>query len=133
MNNLDAALTIVKTNLGVTGESRDAELTELLELSAGTKNDKTWYRPYIVTAYYLPLMGLVQRSGLIEADGAKWVKPSELMPLASHLLSLQEANDCGVEGIDDCWSTNTVRVRLQCGCDAEKGETTSGLIGAMVI
>ncbi|GEM_PF-3501382 len=130
---LTTALAIAKANLGVTGTDRDAEITALLEASAGTDaNGTTNYRPYLVAAYFLPLWGAIARQQLISADGATWLKPKDFDPLITSLLTLQESADCGLT-IDECWSTDNLRERLLCGCKAETGEIAVALLGANVI
>jgi hypothetical protein len=132
---LTTALAIAKSNLGVqaTDTTKDAEITALLEVSAGTDaNGITNYRPYLVSAYFLPLWGAVSRSGLIEADGAKWLKPEDFTPLITSLLTLQSSADCGLT-IDECWGVDALRQRLNCGCEAETGNVVVGLLGANVI
>lgn len=130
---LTVALAIAKANLGITDTSRDVELTAILTASAGTNsNGVTCYRPYLVAAYFLPLWGLVARSQLISADGATWLKPADFLPLIQSLLTLQESADCGLT-IDPCWSTDELRQRLTCQCEAEKGGIVTPLLGAMVI
>ena len=133
--NLNQALAIAKANLGIqpADTSRDAEITAILEASAGKdKNNVTVYRPYIVAAYFLPLWGLLSRQGLIAADGAKWLAPADFLPLIQSLLTLQESADCGLT-IDPCWTVNYLRIRLTCGCEADSGNLLTGVLGAMVI
>jgi len=130
---ITTALAIAKSNLGVTDTSKDAEITAILTASAGTDSTGTTnYRPYLVAAYFLPLWSAISRSQLIEGDGAKWLKPEELTPIITSLLTLQESADCGLK-IDQCWQTNTLRQRLNCGCKAETGNIVTGLLGANVI
>ncbi|NER95349.1 MAG: hypothetical protein F6J86_16175 [Symploca sp. SIO1B1] len=130
---LNTALAIAKSNLGVTDTTKDAEITAILTASAGTDNNGTTnYRPYLVAAYFLPLWGAVSRSGLIEGDGAKWLKPADFTPLITSLLTLQESADCGLT-IDECWGVDAIRQRLNCGCEAETGNVVVGLLGANVI
>ncbi|NEP55996.1 MAG: hypothetical protein F6K31_03095 [Symploca sp. SIO2G7] len=130
---LNTALAIAKSNLGQTGTDRDSEITAILNASAGTDaNGTTNYRPYLVAAYFLPLWGAVSRSGLIEGDGAKWLKPEDFTPLITSLLTLQESADCGLT-IDECWGVDALRQRLNCGCEAETGNVVVGLLGANVI
>lgn len=130
---LPTALAIAKSNLGVTDTTKDAEITAILNASAGTdSNGTTNYRPYLVSAYFLPLWGAVSRSGLIEADGAKWLKPEDFTPLITSLLTLQSSADCGLT-IDECWGVDALRQRLNCGCEAETGNIVVGLLGANVI
>ncbi|NEP13252.1 MAG: hypothetical protein F6K14_24205 [Symploca sp. SIO2C1] len=130
---LNTALAIAKSNLGVTDTTKDAEITAILTASAGTDNNGTInYRPYLVAAYFLPLWGAVSRSGLIEGDGAKWLKPADFTPLITSLLTLQESADCGLT-IDECWGVDALRQRLNCGCEAETGNVVVGLLGANVI
>jgi len=130
---LNTALVIAKSNLGVTDTTKDAEITAILTASTGTDNNGTTnYRPYLVAAYFLPLWGAVSRSGLIEGDGAKWLKPADFTPLITSLLTLQESADCGLT-IDECWGVDALRQRLNCGCEAETGNVVVGLLGANVI
>ncbi|NEP10865.1 MAG: hypothetical protein F6K14_11755 [Symploca sp. SIO2C1] len=130
---LNTALAIAKSNLGVTDTSKDTEITAILNASAGKDSTGTTkYRPYLVAAYFLPLWGAVSRSQLIEGDGAKWLKPTDFAPLITSLLTLQESADCGLK-IDECWQTNALRQRLQCGCEAETGNIVTGFLGAGVI
>lgn len=132
---LNQALAIAKANLGIqpTDVSRDAEITAILQASAGKNKDNvTVYRPYIVAAYFLPLWGLLSRQGLIAADGAKWLAPADFLPLIQSLLTLQESSDCGVT-VDPCWTVDYLRVRLTCGCEADSGDLLVGLLGATVI
>ncbi len=130
---LTQSLEIVKANLQITDTSKDAELTTILENSAGTNSQGILnYRPYLVSAYFLPIQSAIERSLLIEADGAKWLKPDEMIPLITAWLTLQESADCGLV-IDPCWQTDNLRERLICGCKAETGEVGVGLLGAMVI
>lgn len=130
---ISQALEIVKANLKLSDTLRDAELTIILENSAGTNSEGViTYRPYLVSAYFLPIFSAVSRSLLIEADGAKWLKPSDVIPLITAWLTLQESADCGLE-IDPCWQTESLRQRLVCGCEAETGEVSIGVLGAMVI
>lgn len=130
---LTQTLQIVKDNLRLTDTSKDAELTTILENSAGANDEGTiYYRPYLVSAYFLPILSAIQRSLLIEADGAKWLKPSDMIPLITAWLTLQESADCNLT-IDPCWQTSNLRQRLLCGCEAETGEIGVSILGAMVI
>lgn len=120
-SDLDQALAIAKSNLGTQGSSRDAEITALLEASAGTDSTgATRYRPYIVAAYFLPLWGAIDRQMLISADGAKWLSPADMLPFIQSLLTLQESADCGLN-IDPCWRVDSLRLRSTCGCKADDG------------
>lgn len=128
---LNQALGITKGNLSISTTSKDAELTALLEASAGIDVDGiAHYRPYVISAYFLPIQSAIARSLLIEADGAKWLKPSDMLPLITSWLTLQESADCNLE-IDECWRTDDLRTRLLCGCEAETGAILS--LGASVI
>lgn len=131
---LTQSLAIAKSNLGLISSdtSRDIELTAILESSAGTLNGVSHYRPYVVAAYFLPLWGLLSRQGLISADGATWLKPSDFLPLIQSLLTLQESADCGLL-IDPCWTVEDLRVRLTCGCEADSGGLVALTLGAAVI
>ncbi len=129
---LSQALAIARNNLGIVGvaTARDTELTALLIASAGKDNLNTLnYRPYLVAAYFLPLWGAVDRSLLISADGVTWLKPNDLTPLITSLLTLQESADCGLS-IDVCWCVYNLRVKLTCGCEEQK---YIGMMGATVL
>lgn len=131
---ISTALAIAKANLGIstTDTSRDAELSVLLTQSAGVGGGVTYYRPYIVAAYVLPLWSAVSRGTLISADGAKWLAPEDFLPLIQSLLTLQESADCGCE-VDPCWTVDNLRVRLTCGCAADDGSVAPLSLGATVI
>lgn len=133
ITDLDQALAIAKSNLGLSGYNKDVELTILLTASAGVKlpSPTLYYRPYIVAAYLLPLWGVVSRGGLVSADGATWLKPADFLPLITSLLTLQESADCGLT-INPCWSTEELRSRLLCGCDSEKASVIP-MLGATVL
>jgi hypothetical protein len=136
----DAAMAIAKRMLNVddADTARAAELLIILNASAGkdAEGKPRDYRPYIVIAYLLPLWSASERGMLKSADGAVWLTPADLMPFIESLLTMQESADCGLT-IDPCWGVDALRVRLACGCGANKGELAAAAYGggmaAMVI
>jgi hypothetical protein len=132
--NINTALEVAKSNLGIaaTDTARDTEILTILRASQASRTDVTYYRPYLVAAYFLPLWGMLQRQGLIAADDAKWLTPAECLPMIQSLLTFQEAADCGLE-IEPCWSVEALRIRLTCGCDADQAGLLVGMLGAMVL
>lgn len=130
---INTALAIAKANIGLTDTTRDTELLALLIESTGNDGTTTYYRPYVIAAYVLPLWNALARgNGLISADGATWLKPADYEQVLSSLLTLQESADCGLE-IEPCWRVDALRARLLCGCEAEKGAVVQPYLGAMVI
>lgn len=82
----------VKTNPAVrgliSGTTYDAYLNNQLDITAGTKDSITYYRPYYVAAKFLEQ--LRSQQAIAEADGAKFTLLEK--PIAS-LLALQASLD----------------------------------------
>lgn len=83
-----AALARAKERAGIADTSLDETLNEYLDLSAGTVDSVTHYRPFWVAAFYL--MQNIAGQRLSEADGV--VFTGDRTPILS-LLFLQNAYD----------------------------------------
>jgi hypothetical protein len=123
---IEEALPIAKQYSGIspTNYTWDDALTVILNQSRSLES----FRPWITAAFHLWGASGSARQQLYEGDGAKFLKPEDLMPAIEGLLATQEAMDGGLSGIPERWTV--IKIRLLCGC---KSNVVTGSFGGSAI
>jgi len=143
MQDITEALAVVRSLIGDTDGSKDADLTRFLEASKAVCPDGgVHYRPWISAAAYSLGMGgslLLSnryRDGLIKADGAEWIDPLKIRNSSLQgLLQTQKMMDAAIPKeciYPDAWKPDSISKCL--GLDECPPDSTIGFaVGAFLI